>query len=260
MGEERDRSATLQSSVAMEVDAAIEDVQRVEDARDREVSRDLSVSSALAAAASALAAVAGGVAVGAIGEALAPAIVSAAGAGAILTAARVLASRRRSSRHRMGAGPPELIAALERNVEAVRASITKAQLGSAIDAAYVAANPPPLPFYPDAVTAVADSQLLYGFDLRDRAIQIARRDGANVVLRKHVSRAVDELTTAKRQRWAAPLGSLGGILVGAGLSGLVSTFTAGQPPTWSAVILTTALLVIGAVALSVSLLMTFVER
>jgi hypothetical protein len=135
IGEEReDIEPSVQSKVAVEVDPAIKEVQRVEDARDREAKRDLNISSALAAVASALAAVAGGVAVGAIGDVLAPAIVSAAGAGAILTLARLVVSRGRSSRPRADSGPPELVAALERNVEAVRASIAKAQIGQAIEA------------------------------------------------------------------------------------------------------------------------------
>lgn len=122
------------------------------------------------------------------------------------------------------------------------------------------ANPPDLPFLDDAVGAASDAQLAFGFDLRDRAVQLARRDGANVVLRKHVQSAIGDLTSARRFRITSPIGSLGGILLGGGISGLVSAFATNTPPTWSTVVITAVLLVIGAVGVTASLIFTFMER
>jgi len=114
-----------------------------------------------------------------------------------------------------------------------------------VSPAYQAAKP--LKFEEDALDEIERLHLVFGVDLAQRAVQVARRDGANRVLIKHVADAARELRGRGQNRLASALGQLGGIAIGIGGAGIYTIASTTSPSI--GLILGTIVVLVGGTAL-----------
>ena len=61
----------------------------------------------------------------------------------------------------------------------------------------------------------------YASDLAELGIRVSKREGADLVSKRDISRAAEFLGTGKGSRWARNIGSAGGVLLGLGLAVIV---------------------------------------
>lgn len=90
---------------------------------------------------------------------------------------------------------------------------------------------------------------LYVRSLITESARIARRRKSDMISVAHVDEASDHLTTSTSRRWLRHTGTVGGILLGAGLSSFLSMTTANQY-TPAGVVVSAALGVGGAFAVA----------
>lgn len=90
-------------------------------------------------------------------------------------------------------------------------------------------------------------------ELRDEAGRVARRVGAEEASPDHVRRAAEHLYMNRPARWSQGAVALGGLLAGAGLSGVVSAFLT-DPISVAVAIGSIVLTVIGSVMMTAGLL------
>ena len=110
-------------------------------------------------------------------------------------------------------------------------------------------NVNPAPFSPSAFRALEDQISRYIADLIGEAVREAKRRQLDTVSETHVERAADYLVSSSTRKIFRHVGTLGGVLLGAAVSNLLSMATTSNV-TFASVALTTALGVIGAFAIA----------
>ena len=103
----------------------------------------------------------------------------------------------------------------------------------------------PHPFSSQAFATLQEKITKYVAQLVDESAKVAKRHRADTISEAHVQTASDYLISDTSRRFFRHLGTLGGILLGAALSNLLSMSSANKYPPL-AVLLTTALGIIGA--------------
>ena len=80
----------------------------------------------------------------------------------------------------------------------------------------------PSPFSPSAFAALKEKIAEYVVNLVTESIKISRRHQADTVSANHVQRATEYLVSVTSRRFFRHLGTVGGILLGASLSNILS--------------------------------------
>ena len=86
----------------------------------------------------------------------------------------------------------------------------------------------PSPFSPSAFAALKEKIAEYVVNLVTESIKISRRHQADTVSANHVQRATEYLVSVTSRRFFRHLGTVGGILLGASLSNILSMAGAGS--------------------------------
>jgi hypothetical protein len=85
------------------------------------------------------------------------------------------------------------------------------------------------PFTPDGAAELEQRLDLFLTDLAAEARRIAKRHHADVVSPAHVRQAAEHLVTHKRRRLYALAGTMGGVVMGAAVSGILDAAHATTP-------------------------------
>jgi len=107
----------------------------------------------------------------------------------------------------------------------------------------------PAPFSPNALRALKDRVTEYIADLINESAREAKRQQLDTISETHVERAGEYIVSKSGRRFFRHLGTLGGILLGASLSNLLTLATA-STVTFASVALTPAFGILGAFAIA----------
>lgn len=96
----------------------------------------------------------------------------------------------------------------------------------------------------------------YVGDLVDESARIARRSRADDVSSSHVQQAAQNLTTRARKRLYGHIGTLGGIVLGAGLSSVLTILVSPPPISTVGFLVSVAFTALGAFVVAISIART----
>ena len=101
------------------------------------------------------------------------------------------------------------------------------------------------PFSPSAFEALKGRIGLFISELVTESIRVAKRHSADTVSSSHIEKASDFLVTSSGKRFFRHLGTIGGALIGAGISNILAMTTSSQFSTLG-VAVTSGLSIVGA--------------
>lgn len=101
------------------------------------------------------------------------------------------------------------------------------------------------PFSPSAFEALKERVAAYIGELVNESIKVSDRFQADSVSAKHVEHASGYLVAGTGKRLSRHMGTVGGIIGGAGVSTLLSVATSNQPPSTLGILLSSGASIIG---------------